>query len=209
MSLQEQLASSKRSLKPVSTKVITVNGQTFTERRNEAGQFDATRGGSDKGACGGGGCFFVVDSKPDIQVLEVRPGLYLSSQDVAHRLDLLEEHGITHILNTATGVQNIFPDVFVYKHVELLDLPETDLTSCLDECIEFIDEGRKDGCTLVHCNAGVSRSCTVILAYLIRTEGVDVKQELSKLRTLRPSLRPNDGFMKQLDILQDDQKTKV
>ncbi|XP_033119113.1 dual specificity protein phosphatase 19-like isoform X2 [Anneissia japonica] len=169
MNLQEQLASSRQSLKPVNTKVLTVDGHTFTERRNETGSFDVTRSESDKKEKIGGG-FFVVDTKPDLQVLNIRPGLYLSSQDVAHRLDLIKEHGITHILNTATGVQNLFPEVLTYKHVEILDLPETDLTRYFEECFSFIEQGRHDGSVLIHCNAGVSRSCTVALAYLVKTE---------------------------------------
>ena len=50
------------------------------------------------------------------------------SQDVAANIELLESHGVTHILNVATGVSNVFPDKFVYKTVEILDLPETEIT---------------------------------------------------------------------------------
>jgi Predicted protein-tyrosine phosphatase len=57
------------------------------------------------------------------------------------------------------------------------------------------DEG---GCTLIHCVAGVSRSASLCLAYLIKYNQMNFHQAFHYLRSLRPCIRPNLGFFKQL-----------
>jgi hypothetical protein len=42
-------------------------------------------------------------------------------------------HGIEHILNVGTGIENRFPDRLSYTNVELLDLPEQDLKPGIEE----------------------------------------------------------------------------
>lgn len=51
-------------------------------------------------------------------------------------------HQVSHILNVAYGVTNLYPDLFVYKTLQILDLPDTDITSYLAEISSFIDEAR-------------------------------------------------------------------
>lgn len=55
---------------------------------------------------------------------------------------------VSHVLNVAYGVTNLFPDQMVYKTLQILDLPETDITSYLEECSSFIDQAREQ----VHTN---------------------------------------------------------
>ena len=108
----------------------------------------------------------MVDTEPDLQVAEIISpgekgagggGLYLGSQDAAADLDLLKSHEITHVLNVASGVDNFFPDQFVYRRIELLDVPETVFP--FSDVIDFLSKGKTDhGANIfVHCNAGVSR----------------------------------------------------
>lgn len=57
---------------------------------------------------------------------------------------------VTHILNVAYGVENAFPDLFIYKTLSILDLPDTDIISYIKECAQFIDQA-KDEVTLAFC----------------------------------------------------------
>lgn len=50
---------------------------------------------------------------------------------------------VSHVLNVAYGVTNLYPDLFVYKTLQILDLPDTDITSYLADCSSFINEARK------------------------------------------------------------------
>ncbi|GAW00049.1 dual specificity [Lentinula edodes] len=55
------------------------------------------------------------------------------------------------------------------------------------------------GKVLVHCVMGVSRSATVLSAYLMQSRKLNPSQALELIRTRRPCVQPNYGFLKQLD----------
>lgn len=44
----------------------------------------------------------------------------------------------------AYGVENAFPDLFIYKTLSILDLPDTDIISHLHECAHFIDQAKAE-----------------------------------------------------------------
>ncbi|XP_059357231.1 dual specificity protein phosphatase 19-like [Carassius carassius] len=132
-------------------------------------------------------------------IVLVQTASSVASQDAAHDLDTLKKLKVTHVLNVAYGVENVFPDLFTYKTVTVLDLPETDITSYFPECFQFIKEaGQQGGVVLVHCNAGVSRSASVVIGFLMSQENMSFDEAFSAVKTARPSIQPNPGFMKQL-----------
>lgn len=47
------------------------------------------------------------------------------------------------MLNVAYGVTNLFPDQLIYKTLQILDIPDTDITSYMEECSSFIDQARE------------------------------------------------------------------
>lgn len=51
---------------------------------------------------------------------------------------------------------------------------------------------------LVHCYYGVSRSAAIVLGYLMERENMSLDDSLKYLRIIRPQVKPNDGFLKQL-----------
>ena len=53
------------------------------------------------------------------------------------------------------------------------------------------------GC-LVHCQAGVSRSATVVISYLMYAKKAPLRSAFAHLRKIRPVVCPNPGFVKQL-----------
>ncbi|XP_022695327.1 dual specificity protein phosphatase 19-like isoform X2 [Varroa jacobsoni] len=172
-------------------------GNVLLERRNSAGGFSGILNPEPRTQerCRG----FVYDFKPDLQMASITPGLYLSSQDVASNLELLRSRNIRHIINVAWGIPNYFPQHFRYLKLRLLDLPEQNVRLVFEECFDFIDEAMSTGgSTLVHCNAGVSRSSTICIAYLMNRQRMRLVPALNQVRMERPIIRPNDGFMQQL-----------
>ncbi|XP_076326866.1 dual specificity protein phosphatase 19-like [Tachypleus tridentatus] len=188
--LQELQDFSHSNLRSVETVITTESGRVLREKRDRHGRFHMR----EEGRCLG----YVGDLRPDLQVAEVSPRLFIGSQDVAQDLDVLHHMHVTHILNVATGVPNIYEQEFIYKRINILDLPETNIITFFDECFYFIDRGRQEGGVLVHCNAGVSRSATIVVGYLMNREILSLDEAISKVKHVRPFIRPNDGFMQQL-----------
>lgn len=87
--------------------------------------------------------------------------------------------------------------------VLLNDDPTENLLDRLEACLEFIDKARERGTILVHCMAGVSRSASVIVAYLMKIESLSVKDALSSLREVSSKVCPNKGFMEQLQMFEE------
>ncbi|XP_041645036.1 dual specificity protein phosphatase 19-like isoform X2 [Cheilinus undulatus] len=136
---QEIQGFTKNRLKKQCTHVTTVTGRKLLERRSDGGEGEVQVEELEEG----GGFGFVEDKSLDLQVGVVKPFLLLASQDAAHDIDTLRRHKVSHVLNVAYGVNNLFHDQLVYKTVEILDLPETDITSYFGECSSFIDQARE------------------------------------------------------------------
>ena len=56
----------------------------------------------------------------------------------------------------------------------------------------------KGGVVLVHCVAGVSRSATICLAYLVSHNHMSLQQAWQHVKKVRPWVKPNKGFLQQL-----------
>ncbi|XP_024545133.1 dual specificity protein phosphatase 12 isoform X2 [Selaginella moellendorffii] len=91
----------------------------------------------------------------------------------------------------------------VRKTVPLIDTEAQNLLDYLEECLEFIDKGRSEGSVLVHCVAGISRSATVITAYLMRSERLILKEALASLKECSKTACPNKGFKRQLQMFEE------
>ncbi|XP_020101287.1 dual specificity protein phosphatase 12-like [Ananas comosus] len=87
--------------------------------------------------------------------------------------------------------------------VPLRDTEDENLLDYLEVCLDFIDEGRKEGSVLVHCFAGVSRSAAIVIGYLMRTEQKSLEDALESLKESCEFVCPNDGFLDQLKMFEE------
>lgn len=145
---------------------------------------------------------FVVDTKPDkTPACILTDLLYLGSQD-AVLLANIRAFDITDVLSI--GIDTPTSDVadasgLRCHFVPCLDVPETDLSEFVEASIAIIESARQRcGRVLVHCNAGVSRSATVCIAYLMAIEAMTFPQAYDLVKSKRPCIQPNAGFMRQL-----------
>ncbi|XP_054322883.1 dual specificity protein phosphatase 15 isoform X5 [Pongo pygmaeus] len=68
------------------------------------------------------------------------------------------------------------------------------------ECINFIHCCRLNGGNcLVHCFAGISRSTTIVTAYVMTVTGLGWRDVLEAIKATRPIANPNPGFRQQLE----------
>lgn len=131
--------------------------------------------------------------------VEILPFLYLGSAYHASRKDMLDMLGITALINVSANCPNHFEDSFQYKSIPVEDNHKADISSWFNEAIEFIDSVRnKGGRVFVHCQAGISRSATICLAYLMRTNRVKLDEAFEFVKQRRSIISPNFSFMGQL-----------
>ncbi|XP_078045622.1 dual specificity protein phosphatase 19 [Augochlora pura] len=187
MDLKTLLNTKKSRLKPCKTIVTNTLGQRYEEVGEKRKELPP-------------GTPFVIDNKPDIRIAKVIPGLFLSSQDPVVIIEILQTHNIHSILSIGIDAPLKF-DGIEYYYCDLLDLPEADVTVSIKKCIKIIDENRMKN-ILVHCNAGVSRSPTIVISYLMVHEGLSFDDAYNKVKQVRDCIKPNEGFMKQLRTLQ-------
>ncbi|KAK2890545.1 hypothetical protein Q8A67_013188 [Cirrhinus molitorella] len=131
--------------------------------------------------------------------VEILPFLYLGSAYHASRKDMLDMLGITALINVSSNCPNHFEDHFQYKSIPVEDNHKANISSWFNEAIEFIDSVRnKGGRVFVHCQAGISRSATICLAYLMRTNRVKLEEAFEFVKQRRSIISPNFSFMGQL-----------
>ncbi|XP_072940824.1 dual specificity protein phosphatase 14-like [Epargyreus clarus] len=92
------------------------------------------------------------------------------------------------------------PEDYVPRHyVPLLDTPNSDMHPYMERVADLINEVvLRDENVLVHCVAGVSRSVTLCLAYLVKWQKMTLRDAYHHLKLRRPQIRPNTGFFKQM-----------
>lgn len=84
-----------------------------------------------------------------------------------------------------------------------MDTVSTNVLASLKECLLFLDDCiSKGGTALVHCYAGVSRSATICIAYLMWSENLSLGAAYSMVETARIEAQPNEGFKRQLYIFE-------
>lgn len=132
-----------------------------------------------------------------------RSGIYVGSEAAARDKNLLRRMGITHIVNANIGTPNYWEGEIEYLKVNVRD----DRNERIDERLEitngFIrDALRNGGKVAVLCRQGVSRSATIAIAYVMVSEGWSLDEAMRRLRTVRPIVAPNSGFIESLERLE-------
>ncbi|XP_015227731.1 dual specificity protein phosphatase 6 [Cyprinodon tularosa] len=133
--------------------------------------------------------------------VEILPHLYLGCAKDSTNLDVLEEYGIKYILNVTPNLPNLFENAgeFKYKQIPISDHWSQNLSQFFPEAISFIDEARGQKCgVLVHCLAGISRSVTVTVAYLMQKLNLSMNDAYDIVKMKKSNISPNFNFMGQL-----------
>ncbi|KAJ1942124.1 hypothetical protein FBU59_003292 [Linderina macrospora] len=119
----------------------------------------------------------------------------------------LKELQIGHVLNVAREVTGPMQSgscvemdghLVAYRHYRW-DHDEPDLQRYFDECFAFIDAARnRNQSVLVHCQLGVSRSASLVIAYVMRTLGMGFSAAYEYVQNRAPCISPNLSLIAQL-----------
>jgi hypothetical protein len=105
---------------------------------------------------------------------------------------------------SAAGYPALLPGV-TYRFVDIDDHPRCNIKVHFDPCIKFINEHMRQGTSVfVHCVAGVSRSASIVIAYMMRELHLCYDDAFSQLHACRPIIDPNQGFRKQLKEYEEE-----
>ncbi|CAL1705355.1 unnamed protein product [Somion occarium] len=138
---------------------------------------------------------------PPLPPTEVIPRLYLSDISAAENTSTLRSLGITHIVSAMLGLVVIPHGLPVQQlQIPLQDSPFAELAEHLPRTTAFIADALRDphARVLVHCVQGISRSTSVVCAYLIAVYGWTPAQAVQYIKSKRSLADPNPGFVSQL-----------
>jgi atypical dual specificity phosphatase len=140
--------------------------------------------------------------QPHNPVSLVLPSLYLGPCSAASSKQFITSNSITDVLSIgANPAQGERVNGVGYYRLSANDSTTFSISTTVSAGCEIIDSvirTKRNGKILVHCSAGISRSPTVVAAYLMKHEGMTLKAALGHIVRVRPQVSPNAGFLKQL-----------
>merc|ERR1712088_716588 len=138
-----------------------------------------------------------IENHPATKVADF---LFLGNINDAANSETLTALGIDHVLNvTAVTPSYKMSNKITYKQLLAADNGSQNIKQYFDEAFLFIDAAKKSGgSVLIHCQAGVSRSPTIAIAYLIKYFSMKMLDAYQYIKFRRSIISPNLNFMGQL-----------
>lgn len=131
----------------------------------------------------------------------IHDDLYLGDYSDASDTNGLQKLNIKHVVNMAKECSIVHPDtsginVQNYGIVDHSD--ENNIKAAALMASQYIYEciNKKKEKVIVNCRAGVSRSATVVVTYLMQFEGMPYSKAFMFVKEQRPFISPNLGFIR-------------
>ena len=138
-----------------------------------------------------------IENHPASQVL---PHLFLGNMKDASDASTLHQLGIGYVLNVTSKPPSYQMEPGItYKQLVADDNGLQNLRQFFEEAFEFIDLAKANNSgVLVHCQAGISRSPTIAVAYLMKYYPMAMSDAYKFVKKKRSIISPNLNFMGQL-----------
>lgn len=139
----------------------------------------------------------LVLNNSNISILTENLILTSAATVIPHIIQALD---ITCIISAAPELPDIPLNSNVKFHkVQVMDSSNSNISTYFNEVADVIEqEASLGGRTLVFCVAGVSRSASLCIAYLMKYHQLSLLEAYNYVKTRRPRIKPNCGFFKQL-----------
>jgi len=144
---------------------------------------------------------WTYDKKREAQ--EIVPGLWLGPWAAAKDRTFIEKN-ISHVFIVRSPeeekfIKAKFPESIQYQVLQCRDNSFENLIRFFPDVITYVDEVLKQrGNILIHGNAGMSRSATFVIAYIMTTFKLSYKEAHKYVLTRRHCISLIDGFQTQL-----------
>ncbi|CAD8147554.1 unnamed protein product [Paramecium pentaurelia] len=134
--------------------------------------------------------------------------LYLGNINAANDSQYLKNHNVGAVLSIIDTSDIKLDRSIIHLWIAAEDREDVQITRYFEQAANFIKDHLQHTNVLVHCYAGISRSSSLIIAYLIKYAGLSLKEAIIKLKSQRPQVDPNDGFMDQLKQFEEKVKNQ-
>lgn len=136
---------------------------------------------------------------------KIDKNLFLGDSHSAYCPKKLQEFDINSILIVGSYLHAKFPDKITYQNIDINDDELEKIDKYFLSSIEFIyKEISESKNVLVHCGGGISRSPTIVIAYLMTTKNMGFDEAYDFVQSKRECIRPNSGFMQKLRNLENN-----
>lgn len=147
---------------------------------------------------------------------QILPFLYLGGVDAVADTGRVFDQGIRAVVCCLRDLEfpsRDFSTDLEYHRVDVEDISREPIELFFPEAAAFIHSRvSRERPVLVHCRAGVSRSASVVMAYLMTYQGYSLHDAFFLVRSRRSCVSPNVGFMEKLcdyEEAQQDADTTV
>ncbi|KAF7233019.1 hypothetical protein EG68_07138 [Paragonimus skrjabini miyazakii] len=139
---------------------------------------------------------------------QILPFLYIGNEIDGTSEQVLQSCHIRSVLNVTPKVPFLDETRFYCRRLVASDRETQDLRPFFNSAFEFIEESRCSGkVVLVHCQAGVSRSPALVIAYLMAHSDLSLREAYHLVKSKRSVISPNFGFLGQLFEFEADLMT--
>jgi predicted protein tyrosine phosphatase len=149
----------------------------------------------------------ISTTTPPNTATEITKKILLGSEQDAKCSHLYRDGTITQVLSIMSCDQFQLPPEVRSKvkhlHIKLNDTSGDDILQHFQKAIAFIS-ANKTGSTLIHCRAGISRSSTIVMAFLMYNNKWSLNQAFTFVKDKRKCVAPNFGFLGQLQKFEEE-----
>lgn len=131
------------------------------------------------------------------EITKIEKNLYLANMAAINQ-ENIDKYNIKYIVEAHDKYKNQQRFDVNYLSLEFEDRSFVNIMDKFDKVNDFISDAiDKEESVVVHCSAGVSRSASLVTAYLINS-GYSLQGAIRRMKRLRETYDPNTGFQNQL-----------
>lgn len=133
---------------------------------------------------------------------QIFDNLWIAGAEDVYSHSFLSKIFPTHIINCTTNESLYYGEIFVERfRIQLKDNNEDDTNEIIEGANLINKLLVPESRIIVHCAAGISRSATVVIAFLILHKGYSYKQAFDFVLEKRPVINPNKFYLEFLGQL--------